>query len=215
MNKRILCFGDSITWGFSPALDGRLDTRWPTVLQECLGPDYAILEEGQCGRNIATDAPAEGEKNGFKYILPCLESHTPLDLVIVMLGTNDCKQKYAYSAMDIAWEMRRFLEKVLTHRHFQCADGYQVLLMAPPPITGAIQTSWLGDVFGYDEGRRKSQQLAGHFRGLAARYGCLFLDAGEFAAASDLDGIHLDAENQRKLGEAVARFVKELEGKKC
>ena len=215
MERRILCFGESLTWGHDPTLAGRLDTRWPRVLQECLGPDTTVIEEGQCGRNIATDDPAEGEKNGFKYILPCLESHTPLDLLIVMLGTNDCKQKYAYSAMDIAWEMRRFLEKVLTHRHFQCADGYQVLLMAPPPITGAIQTSWLGDVFGYDEGRRTSQQLAGHFRGLAARYGCLFLDAGEFAAASDLDGIHLDAENQRKLGEAVARFVKELEGKKC
>ena len=211
MKKRILCFGDSLTWGFSPALDGRLEIRWPMVLQACLGPDYTILEEGQCGRNIATDDPAEGEKNGYRYILPCLESHAPLDMVIIMLGTNDCKHKYGYCPMDIAGEMQRFLQKVLAHRHFRDADRYKVLLIAPPPITEAIQTSWLGDVFGYDEGRLKSQQLAKAYRELAQRFDCLFLDAGEVAAASPLDGIHLDAENQQSLGEAVARIVKASE----
>ena len=211
MNKRILCFGDSITWGFSPALDGRLDTRWPTVLQECLGPDYAILEEGQCGRNIATDDPAEGEKNGYRCILPCLETHTPLDMVIVMLGTNDCKHKYGYCVQDIAGEMQRFLQKVLTHRHFQSANRYKVLLIAPPPMSEAIHTSWLGDMFGFDEGRRKSDRLAEVYRKLAQSLDCLFLDAGEVAAPSPLDGVHLDAENQRRLGEAVARLVKAAE----
>jgi len=222
MKKHIVCFGDSNTHGYcADPMDCEdrgerfnENERWTRLLQRKLGDEYLVLEEGLSGRTTVFNDPLHECMSGLDYITPCLMSHEPVDLLIIMLGTNDCKRKYAYSAMDIAWEMQRFLEKVLTHRHFQCADGYQVLLMAPPPITGAIQTSWLGDVFGYDEGRRKSQQLAGHFRGLAARYGCLFLDAGEFAAASDLDGIHLDAENQRKLGEAVARFVKELEGKK-
>lgn len=77
-----------------------------------------VIEEGQCGRNIATDDPLEGEKNGIKYILPCLESLSPLDLVIIMLGTNDLKRKFGYSLQDISWEMERFLQKVLCHRQF-------------------------------------------------------------------------------------------------
>ena len=180
------------------------------TLQACLGKDYTVIEEGQGGRNIATDDYAEGEKNGLRYILPCLETHSPLDLVIVMLGTNDCKRKFAYALQDIAWEMERFLQKVLTHRHFKAGDRYKVLLMAPPPICEGIQHSWLGDVFGYDEGRRKSMELAKWYRDIAERYGCLFLDAAEFARSSEVDGIHLDAENQRKLGEAVADYVRRL-----
>ena len=102
--KRILCFGDSLTWGFDPATRTRFDedSRWPCVMQQALGGDYKVIEEGQNGRTIATEDPAEGEKNGLKYLGPCLESHTPLDYVIVMLGSNDCKRKFAYSSMDIA-----------------------------------------------------------------------------------------------------------------
>ena len=211
MTKRILCFGDSLTWGDDPAQVGhRLEHRWPVTLQNELGPEYTVIEEGQCGRNIATDDAPEGEKNAIKYILPCLESHSPLDLVILMLGTNECKRKFAYSAQDIAWEMDRFLQKVWTHRHFRAQDGYRVLLMAPPPITDAIHTSWLGDVFEYDAGRQRSEKLVEWFRQIAAQHGCAFLNAGDFVTASPLDGIHLDDENQRKLGIAVARAAREL-----
>ena len=74
IKARILCFGDSLTWGSNPAGGPRLSVRWPRVLQYALGPGYEIIEEGQGGRNIATDDIPEGEKNGLKYILPCLES---------------------------------------------------------------------------------------------------------------------------------------------
>ena len=211
MKRRILCFGDSLTWGADPESDNRLEARWPLVLQSVLGDGYTVIEEGQGGRSIATDDLPEGEKNGLRYILPCLESHSPLDLVIVMLGTNDCKRKFGYSTQDIAWEMELFLEKVLTHRHFKAGDRYKVLLMAPPPINAGIRHSWLGDVFGYDEGRKKSEALAGWFRQIAERYGCLFLDARAHAASSEADGIHLDAENQRRLGLAVADFIRRLD----
>ena len=141
---------------------------------------------------------------------PCLESHSPLDLVAIMLGTNDCKRKFGYSVLDIAWEMERFLEKVWTHRHFAAQDHYRVLLIAPPPMTEAIRTSWLGDVFAYDEGRAKSEKLAEVYREVSQRYDCAFLNAADYASASPCDGIHLDSENQRKLGEAVAEAVRTL-----
>ena len=81
-------------------------------MQAALGDDYKVIEEGQNGRTIATEDPAEGEKNGLSYIGACLESHTPLDYVIIMLGSNDCKRKFSYSSMDIAGEMQIMLEKV-------------------------------------------------------------------------------------------------------
>ena len=146
--KRVLCFGDSLTWGYDPDKRVRFqeDSRWPMVMQSVLGDEYTVIEEGQNGRTIATDDPAEGEKNGLKYIGPCLESQSPLDVVIIMLGSNDCKRKFAYSSMDIAGEMQIMLEKILSYNHFRCGDGFKVILVSPPlridtlplfsPVTG-------------------------------------------------------------------------------
>ncbi len=210
--KRILCFGDSLTWGYDPDTRTRLpeDSRWPMVMQEILGDDYRVIEEGQNGRTIATDDPAEGEKNGLKYIGPCLESQSPLDVVIVMLGSNDCKRKFAYSSMDIAGEMQIMLEKILSYDRFRCNDSFKVLLVSPPYIEDSIKQSWLGDCFGYENSARLTKELSGWYSQLAEMYGCAFFDASEHVVASDSDGCHLDAENQRKLGRLLADKVLSL-----
>jgi len=208
MKSRILCFGDSLTWGDDPTLPGhRLPGRWPAALQSILGPGYTIIEEGQCGRNIATDDPPEGEKNGLKYILPCLESHSPLDLLIIMLGTNDLKRKFAYSLQDIAWEMERFLQKVLCHRQYSSSTQYDILLVAPPPLNEGLLTSWLGDVFEYETGMKKSTALKKWYMEIASRYDISFLDAGLYCQSSAADGVHMDEENQHKLAEAIADYI--------
>ena len=209
--KRILCFGDSLTWGHDPdAMGHRLENRWPVTLQNFLGPDYTVIEEGQCGRNIATEDPPEGEKNGLTYILPCLESHSPLDLVIIMLGTNDCKRKFSYSVQDIAMEMERFLQKVLCHRQFSSPNAYGILLVSPPPMNSGLMASWFGDLFEYEVGMKKSLALKQPYEQLARRFGIDFMDAGQHCQSSTVDGIHLDDENQRKLGRAVAERVRAL-----
>jgi len=208
--KKILCFGDSLTWGYDPDTRTRFpeECRWPVILgkrlSELFGEDVKIIEEGQCGRTIATEDPAEGEKNGLSYILPCLESHTPLDLVIIMLGSNDCKRKFAYSSMDIAGEMQIFLEKVISYGHFRCNDGFRVLLVSPPVISDAIMNSWLGDSFGYDHAQKVSSELADWYSQLAEMYQISFINAADYAVTSDSDGCHMDAENHRKLALAVA-----------
>lgn len=208
--KIIVCFGDSLTWGFDPDTTGRFpeDSRWPMVLQETLGAEYAVIEEGQNGRTIATDDPSEGEKNALKYILPCLESHSPLEALFIMLGVNDCKRKFSYSSMDIAEEMQLLLEKVLAYRQFRCEKPFKVILIAPPPVSEAIRDSWLGDRFEYEISRQRSLELAGWYRQLAEKYGCVFLNAADYVRASDADGVHLDAENQRKLGKAAAEALR-------
>ena len=210
--KRIVCFGDSLTWGYDPETRTRFpeSSRWPMVLQNLLGEGYRVIEEGQNGRTIATDDPAEGEKNGLNYILPCLESHTPFDLLIIMLGSNDCKRKFSYSSMDIAGEMQRFLEKVLSYNRFRCEDRFKVLLISPPYISTAIKTSWLGDSFGYENARAVSKELSDWYKQLATMYQCEYMDAAEHCFASDTDGCHLDDENQIKLGTSVYERIKDL-----
>ena len=207
--KRILCFGDSLTWGFDSATRTRFDedSRWPCVMQQALGGDYKVIEEGQNGRTIATEDPAEGEKNGLKYLGPCLESHTPLDFVIVMLGSNDCKRKFAYSSMDIAGEMQIMLEKIQAYNRFRCNDRFKVILVSPPHIAESMKDSWLGDSFGYENSVKLSKELAPWYKQLADMYGCIFVDAAEHVKASNIDGAHMESEDQRKLGKVLADVV--------
>lgn len=209
--KRVLCFGDSLTWGYDPASRQRFSpaNRWTGVLQSRLGAGWVVIEEGQNGRTIAVDDPAEGEKNGLTYLLPCLESQSPLDAMIVMLGSNDCKQKFGYSPMDIAGEMQTFLEKVQSYNRFRLQDTMKVILVSPPLLGEGLKSSWLGESFG-PEARRVSQGLAGWYKKLAELYGCRFVDASLLVEASPVDAVHLDAANQCKLGRALANEMERL-----
>ena len=102
--KTVLCFGDSNTWGYDPATKNRFprDVRWAGILAGLLSPDYQVIEEGLNGRTTVWNDPIEGYKNGRDYLIPCLETHRPIDLVILMLGTNDLKMRFSVSAFDIA-----------------------------------------------------------------------------------------------------------------
>ncbi len=203
--KRILCFGDSLTWGYDPEKRVRMDEekRWTGVLQNLLGEKGLAIEEGQNGRTIATEDPAEGEKNALKYIIPCIESQSPLDVLIVMLGSNDLKRKFSYTSMDIAGEMQIFLEKVQSYNRFRMQDHMQILLIAPPIIGENGKGSWLEDCFDFGRASRVSAELPKWYRQLAEMYRCFYLDASEIVNTSAADGVHLDAENQIKLGRAI------------
>ncbi|MGA2640810.1 MAG: GDSL-type esterase/lipase family protein, partial [Spirochaetia bacterium] len=102
--REILCFGDSNTWGYDPVTQGRFpgDVRWTGVLQAALGPGFRVIEEGLNGRTTVWEDPVEGDKMGKRHLPPCLESQAPLDLVVLMLGTNDTKERYSAPPADIA-----------------------------------------------------------------------------------------------------------------
>ena len=168
----------------------------PVILSEFGGYSYKIPEHSF---NL--------KKNGIKYIGPCMESHTPFDLLIIMLGSNDCKRKFAYSAMDIAGEMQIMLEKVQNYNRFRCRDAFKVLLVSPPTVSDAIRDSWLGDSFGYENAAKVSGELATWYKTLAEMYDCDYLDASKYVRVSDTDGIHLDAEKQKKLGKVIAEHI--------
>lgn len=211
----IVCFGDSNTWGFdSPNCDRYPEeVRWTGRLQSILGDEYKVIEEGLCGRNIATEDPAEGEKSGMTTLVPVMESQMPFDLFIIMLGTNDTKRKFAYSARDIQGCMEQMLMKALSFIRFKMNDSAKILLVAPAPIHEAIKDSFYGDMFQYERSRELSLALPELFKELADRYQIEFFDAGTVATADPFDGIHLNPDGHEKLACALAKKIVEIKKK--
>lgn len=207
--KTILCYGDSNTWGYNPTDAGRYprDVRWSGVLTKELGAGYQVIEEGLNGRTTVWDDPIEGYKNGHDYLIPCLETHKPIDLVVLMLGTNDLKMRFSVSAYDIANSAGVLVDVI--HKSASGPDGGapQVLLMAPPPVA---QLTDFAEMF--DGAVAKSKKLGEHYRRVADERSCAFLDAGTVVVSSNVDGIHFDPPEHAKLGRAVAQRVKELLG---
>jgi lysophospholipase L1-like esterase len=207
--KTILCYGDSNTWGYRPVTKDRysLEERWPGVLQRELGAGYYVVAEGLNGRTTVWDDPIEGYKNGKEQLIPILTSHKPLDLVIIMLGTNDLKRRFGLGAYDIAEGAGTLVEIVQKSDCGPQNRPPQALLMAPPPIAKLTEYTEM-----FEGAEAKSHQFAAHYRRVAQEYGCAFLDAGQVITSSDLDGIHFDVGEHKKLGLAVAARVREILG---
>ena len=207
--RTILCYGDSNTWGYDASTSGRFppETRWPKVLQRELGDGYEVIAEGLNGRTTVWPDPVEGEyKSGKSTLTACLESHHPIDLVVIMLGTNDLKHRFGQSAWDIARGAATLVQIVMGSAFGPDGLGPEVLLISPPPTVigdGAFAPMFAGA----DE---KSRDLGQHYAALAAELGCAFLDADKVIVSTKLDGIHLDASEQIKLGKAVAGEVRRI-----
>ena len=205
--KTVLCYGDSNTWGYDPASGERFpeDVRWSGVLASELGSEFRVIEEGLNARTTVREDPVEEYKNGKDYLRPCLESHRPLDVVIVALGVNDLKARFFASASDVAEGAGVLV--TIAQRSGAGPDGGQpaVLLVTPPPVGKLTE---LAEMFAGAE--EKSKGFGSQYRRVAEKYGCELLDAGEQVRASDLDGIHLEVGEHRKLGEAIAARVEEV-----
>ncbi len=203
----LMCFGDSNTWGYSPASGQRYprNARWTGVLQAELGSDYIVIEEGLNGRTTVWEDPIEGDKMGKRHLLPLLQSHAPLDLVVVMLGTNDLKKRFSAHASDIAAGAGALVDIILASQAGRANAAPAVLLIAPPPLG---KLSGFGGMF--EGGPEKSRDLGKHYREAARLRGCHFLDAAEIIRSSDLDGIHFEEREHQALGQAVARQVKKI-----
>jgi lysophospholipase L1-like esterase len=207
--KTILCYGDSNTWGYNAETAGRFpwETRWPNVMARALGDGYTVIAEGLNGRTTVWPDPVEGEhKNGKTYLIPCLESHYPIDLVIVMLGTNDLKHRYDLSAWDIASGAGTLVQMIQGSAFGPDGNSPRVLLIAPPPTrtTGTPFEEMFPDSDG------KSRDLARQYARVAAELECDFFDTSTVISSSKVDGIHLEPGEQVKLGEAVAGVVRRI-----
>ena len=212
--KTILCFGDSLTWGWMPK-DPVLPTdryprqaRWTGVLADQLGAGYTIIEEGLSGRTTTADDPIDARLNGAAYLPSALASHLPLDLVIVMLGGNDTKAYFRRSAFDIAVGMSVLLGQIAA------SDGgvgnYPVpkaLVVCPPPL-GDVADPWLRELF--TGAQTKGRELPPLYKAVADFFGAGFFDAGSTISTDGIDGLHFTEQNNRDLGRALADTVRHL-----
>ncbi len=211
--KNILCYGDSNTWGCipfegaGPARRFPPDMRWPGVLQRELGNGYWVVEAGLNARTTVWDDPLEPHRNGRELLLPTLLTHQPLDLVIVMLGTNDLKHRINASAAEIAEGAGMLADIVAGSGCGPDGGAPPTLLVCPPPIA---QVDQVDDEF--EGGVEKSHKLAGHFAITADVRSCGFIDAGTLIASSDIDGIHFDESAHARLGTAMAEPVRRIIG---
>lgn len=209
--KTILCFGDSNTWGYNPVTGERLgpDIRWPGVLKMELGEDYVVIEEGLNGRTTVWNDPLHGGfKNGKEYLIPCLATHKPLDLVILFLGTNDLKSRFSLTASEITSGIRVLLDLIVKSGSGIDENPPKILLIAPPLIGELSPYSRFSEEF--EESREKSKKLGAYFKQAAEEYNCEFLNASKIVQASAVDGIHLEADEHLKLGHAMKNKVLEI-----
>ena len=212
MEKTVLCFGDSNTHGTRAMRfigeRGRFDksVRWTGVMASNLPPDFNIIEEGLPGRTTVFDDPIEGaHKNGMRTLRAVLESHREVDLVIIMLGTNDLKHRFSVTASDIATGAEKLIIEVRNALVGPNGSASQVLLVSPVPVeeVGALADMFLG-------GAEKSKVLGTKMAAVAERQETGFLDLAEIAQVDPVDGIHLDEKAHEAIGQAMAKSVMRL-----
>ena len=205
----VVCFGDSNTHGFDAATGGRLpkDVRWPGVLAAELDGVADVVEEGLNGRTTIWDDPFLDGRNGRAYLLPCLRSHAPVDVLVLMLGTNDLKSIFGRTAAEIASGAAALVDLALLSGTGPDGGRPSVLLVAPPLLGDVTATS---ELWGFGEARARSQQFAALYRTVAELRGVAFLDAAPIASVDPADGVHLTVAGHASLGRAVAAAVREL-----
>ena len=213
MKKHIVCFGDSNTHGYDAKTGGRFDEteRWCCLLQKNLGEGYLIIEEGLSGRTTCFEDPIHEGLCGLDYIYPCLMSHEPVDLLIIMLGTNDTKERFGSSAACIALGLKRLIAKAIAVTDSWRGGEPNILVVTPQNIDKKYIDSDVGTTMG-NGCAEKSEGLAEEFEKIAELMGCHYLDANQavLAETNQVDFMHLTKEGHRQLAEALTEKVKEI-----
>lgn len=205
--QEVLVFGDSLTWGADPQTGARhpYPIRFPSILSKELGDKVYIVADGLGGRNTSfDDFSGPCDRNGARTLPVLLGTHQPLDLVVIMLGTNDLKPYICGLASGAAAGMKRLIQIV---KYFPYKSGKipKILVIAPPPCVAGP-----GGAPAQNRSISESQALAPAYRALAQAENVAFFDAGQICSASPIDGVHLSAEDTVALGKALLPVVKEL-----
>ncbi len=204
--KRIVCYGDSNTWGFDIRTQQRFndEERWTAILQEKLGCDYIVQEEGLCGRTTVFEDPLHEGLNGLYHFSTILESHNPIDLLIIMLGTNDCKQRYSASPENIADGLDRLIDKAKILSVWRKES--KILIVAPVHIReGCYSAMFAGEMgAGCVE---KSVKLPSLYQKKAVQKQCLFWDCNEKIIANDIDFMHFSHQGSVIFANEIAKII--------
>lgn len=206
---RILCIGDSNTWGYVPATGARHENRWTRVLAAAMA-DHEIIEEGYSGRTLIAPDYEQRQRCGLDCLKMLLMSHKPVDCVVLMLGTNDLKRIFGFTAGYLALGMKEYLRVILNPYQWEGFAVPKVLVVSP---------IHLGEELALREGESgifdansvlQSRALAGELKKVCADYGVEFLDAADHASPSDADCIHMDEENHRALARGIEKKLRSM-----
>ena len=213
--KVILAFGDSLTYGANPIPGGPRHAyadSWPTALENGLGGAARVIAEGLGGRTtVHDDAYANADRNGSRILPTLLASHGPLDMVIIMLGTNDLKPFLGRTAQEAANGVRRLVQIIRGHAAGEGQSAPQIIIVAPPELSATDHPEMMKH-FGEDVAVSQSKQLATWYRKRAEELGVGFFDAATVAKPDPADGVHLDAANTRAIGGGLVPLVKSMLG---
>lgn len=206
LKKRIVCYGDSNTWGYDALTGGRFpeEIRWTARLGALLGSGYTVIEEGLCGRTTVFDDPLNEGLNGLACLHPCLTSQAPIDYLILMLGTNDCKERFLATPRNIADGMKRLIEKAKQTPAW--AGPPNILVVAPAPIEKACEQSIVAGEMGICS--EKSMHLKEEYKRCAQETGCAYFDAGTIVNMNQIDYMHFDAQSHRAFADQLAELVR-------
>lgn len=208
--KHIVCFGDSNTHGYCAENNGRFDEtqRWTCLLQKGLGDDYLVLEEGLSGRTTCFIDPIHEGLNGLDYIYPCLMSHEPVDLLIIMLGTNDTKERFGSSAACIALGLKRLIAKAIATTDCWRDGKPNILVVTPQNIGREYADTEVAQTMGRGCAK-KSEGLAAQYEQIAKMMGCHYLDANQVVSAgpNQVDFMHLTEDGHRQLAQALLKII--------
>lgn len=213
--KRVLCYGDSNTWGYDPANNdpvtgksARYDehTRWAGVMRDLLGQDYFVWEAGLSGRTTVFDDPVMPTRNGVRDFEMVLQMCDPVDCVIIALGSNDMKDQFQVSSLIAAKAMDRFLnvcKAALQQSRFQQAE----IILVCPLIPYADGNGVYGHGFS-DRSTQEATQLRKRYQALAQAHHCAFVDWNDYVSPSPADGIHMTPEGHKCIGEMMTQLVR-------
>lgn len=210
MKKHIVCYGDSNTHGYDGDTGLRFDenTRWTCLLQKYLGDEYQVIEEGLSGRTTVFDDPLHEGLNGLQLITPVLMSHEPVDLLIIMLGTNDTKVRFNCSAEAIGIGLQRLIKKA---KDTECwTDKPNILAICPKNIDHDYLTNQCALPMGLTCDKT-SEGLSAAFKQAAELTNVHYLDANTLGLTNNAnDYMHLDAQSHKKLAEYLSKLIPEL-----
>ncbi len=205
---RILCYGDSNTWGYISGSDHNRylkDERWTGILQQLLGKEYLIIEEGLNSRTLISndERPGKEGKNGYEYLIPCLDTHDPLDIVVLMLGTNELKAVYNKTIEDIGNLIDDCFVKTILNRKSQFMNTTPKLILVCPPLVDE-NTDYCKKK--YEGAYIKSKDLNNIYKQIADKYNCYFVNNEDLTTG--IDGVHLDKESHRKLARKLCESIR-------
>ncbi|MEP3275678.1 MAG: GDSL-type esterase/lipase family protein [Stappiaceae bacterium] len=212
--KTVLCFGDSQTWGFDPrggadAIRYPFVERWTRRLGAKLGPGFHVVEEGLNGRTTVFDDPVMGGMSGLNDLLNILKSHMPVDLMIIMLGSNDVKTRLGVSGDEIARCLGRLLDVAIKSACGPDMQSPEILVLVPPPL-GTLEGKWLELLFDAQNGHAKTERLRVSYPEIAALYGVHCYDTAKVLKPGEIDGVHIDPDGLEPLADALSHVVEQI-----